>query len=383
MSTKTLNNAKQAKADEFYTQYGTIEEEIRHYGDYFRDKFVYCNCDDPRWSNFFKYFAVNFNRLGLRKLMAIHYKGFTTNGQKLLFTRQSSDDKPAFKFELNECTEELLDGMTNDLIIERLLLNDKNSMTPLKGSGDFRSSECLEIIKTADVVVTNPPFSLFSPFMRMLLVHKIDFLIIGNVLAATYRDLFPLFKNNKLKFGVELKSGAEFQVPDHYEINTETGWRVSNDGKKYAKLGFVRWFTNIEYIGYPKPMELIKHYSSDEYQKYDNYDAINIDKTEDIPCDYYGMMGVPTTFLDKYNPEQFEIIGIANNSDVISINPTKIYQNTKLWNEDGSVIKSTSPNGSACLLLKEKPVGTYYTADGVDGYIQMLYTRIVIKQVVK
>ncbi len=310
----SLHAAKSAKKDEFYTQRDDIEKEVKYYKDYFRDKVVFCNCDDPYESNFFKYFALNFNAFGLRKLIATCYDGSPISGNELRF-EEYKEDKPkkkAYKIELTEITDTNGDGGVDLVDVQYILKNKKNTLSLLKGDGiygkgDFRSKECVELLKQADIVVTNPPFSLFREYVAQLMEYNKRFLIIGNMNAITYKEMFPLIMNNKVWMGVSIHSGdREFRIPDDYPM-TAAGQRIDEHGIKYVRVKGVRWFTNMDYPQRHEDLDLYKHYTPEEYPKYDNYDAINVNSTAEIPCDYDGVMGVPITFLDKYNPDQFEI----------------------------------------------------------------------------
>jgi hypothetical protein len=318
MSKKTLNKnlhkAKNAKKDEFYTQLSDIEKEMKHYKGQFRGKVVYCNCDDPFESHFFKYFAANFNALGLKKLITTSYvKSPIVGGQLPLFEMEGlkPTGKEPFKIEIKEVTDINSNGAINLDDVEFLLKHDKNTATPLRSNGDFRSDECIELLKKADIVVTNPPFSLFREYVAQLIEYKKKFLIIGNVNAITYKECFRFIKDNKMWLGVSIHSGdREFRVPDDYPLEA-AGYRVDAVGNKYIRVKGVRWFTNLDYEERHEKLDLYKKYTPKKYPKYDNYNAIEVSKTADIPMDYDGMMGVPITFLDKYSPEQFEIIGMA------------------------------------------------------------------------
>ena len=307
-----MSDAMRNKKDEFYTQLSDIENELRHYKEHFRGKVVLCNCDDPYESNFFKYFALNFNALGLKKLIATCYDGSPITGQELqLFTfdDEGEDKRIAYKVEISEVTDVNGDGVVNLADVQYLLQNDKNVLTLLKGHGDFRSPECIELLKQADIVCTNPPFSLFREYLAQLVKYEKKFLIIGNMNAITYKEVFPLIKKNQLWMGPSITSGdRKFWVPDDYELRA-AGCGIDETGRKFIRVKGVRWFTNLDHKKRHEELILYKVYSPEEYPKYDNYDAINVDKTQDIPCDYDGTMGVPITFLDKYNPNQFEIIG--------------------------------------------------------------------------
>ncbi len=313
MARKDLAQAKDAKKDEFYTQLDDIAKELKYYKDYFRDKVVFCNCDDPYESNFFKYFALNFNALGLRKLIATCYNGSPVSGNELLLDFGTTVDDPkkiAYKVEITEVSDMNGDGAINLADIQYLMQNDKNVISVLQGNGDFRSPECVELLKQADIVVTNPPFSLFREYVAQLVKYDKKFLIIGNVNAVTYKEFFPLIKENQVWMGISIHSGdREFRVPESYPLNA-AGYRVDKKGTKYIRVKGVRWFTNLDYPQRHEDLILYKHYTPEEYPKYDNYDAINVNTTSDIPTDYEEVMGVPITFLDKYNPDQFEIVGL-------------------------------------------------------------------------
>lgn len=308
---RNLQNANKNKQDEFYTQLVDIEKELRHYKDHFKNKTVFCNCDDPFESNFFKYFAMNFNFLGLKKLLATCYDGSPIAGDELpLFeVEETQTEKKAYKIEITEVTDENGDGAIDLADVELLIKNHKNTLTTLNGNGDFRSAECIELLKQADIVVTNPPFSLFREYVAQLVQYDKKFLIIGNKNAITYKEIFPLIKENRLWIGLTIRSGdREFRVPKDYTTHSAS-LRIDDKGNKYIRVPGVHWFTNIDYPQRHEELVLYKRYTPEEYPKYDNYDAINVDKTTDIPYDYDGVMGVPITFLDKYNPEQFEILG--------------------------------------------------------------------------
>ena len=292
MANKNLNAAKSAKKDEFYTQLVDIENELRHYKEHFRGKTVLCNCDDPRVSNFFHYFSYNFEQLGLKKLITTCYK----NQERDLFSQHNSERAIWLEY-------------MGDHNGNRIPDPEEIGINYLQGDGDFRSQECIELLKQADIVVTNPPFSLFREFLDQLIKYDKKFLIIGNVNAVSYKETFQLFKENKVWMGASIHSGdREFGVPDDYPLNA-AGCRQDEQGRKYIRVKGVRWFTNLDYKERHEDLILYKRYTPEEYPKYDNYDAINVNKTGEIPMDYDGIMGVPITFLDKYNPEQFEIVG--------------------------------------------------------------------------
>ena len=313
-SNRNLRQANKAKKDEFYTQLSDIEKELKYYRNQFKNKVVYCNCDDPFESNFFKYFALKFNFLGFKKLIATSYTGSPIIGKQLpLFEIEglkTAKKKEPMKIIINEVKDLNKDGAVDMLDVEYLLKHDKNVAAPLENDGDFRGSECIELLKQADIVVTNPPFSLFREYVAQLIEYGKQFVIIGNINAVTYKGVFPLIQENKVWLGASIHSGdREFRVPEDYPLNA-AGCRVDDAGKKYIRVKGVRWFTNLDYKERHESLVLYKKYSPKEYPKYDNYDAINVNKTVDIPMDYEGVMGVPITFLDKYNPQQFQIIGI-------------------------------------------------------------------------
>jgi len=322
---RTLNKAKAAKQDEFYTQLTDIEKEMRHYKDFFNGKVVFCNCDDPFESNFFKYFAMNFNSLGLKKLIATYYIGSPiANSQLSLFDHEREEDKTTkspHKIVITEVNDENADGAIDLTDVEYLIRNRRNVLTRLKGDGDFRSDECVELLKQADVVVTNPPFSLFREYVAQLINYDKKFIIIGTINAIHYKEIFPLIKDNKLWIGY--CNGAKT-----YEVAPNYSGKISfeKNGTRYVKMGNTFWYTNVDIEKRHENLVLYKSYDPDEYIKYDNYDAIHIDKIASIPHDYYGDMGVPDGFLEQYNPEQFKIIGLGNGDLAKEIGITKNYR---------------------------------------------------------
>ena len=320
MANKSLNSnlhkASKAKKDEFYTQLIDIEKELKHYKEQFRGKVVYCNCDDPFESNFFKYFAANFNALGLKKLITTSYtKSPIVGGQLPLFEVKGlkPKGKEPFKIELNEVTDSNADGAVGLADVKWLLKNDANIATPLKDNGDFRSEECVKLLEQADIVVTNPPFSLFREYIVQLAQYKKKFIILGDQNAITYKEVFRLIKENKLWLGYDNNGTKWFQVPMNYDIPTESRKKIVN-GVKYFSMGRIVWFTNLETIKRHEELNFYKKYSPEEFPKYDNYNAIEVSRVLEIPKDHKGVMGVPITFLDKYSPEQFEIIGMAEDN---------------------------------------------------------------------
>ena len=380
---KSLGDAKNAKKDEFYTQLCDIEAELKHYTRFFKGKTVLCNCDDPYESNFFYYFASRFNDLGLKKLIATCYDGSPVaytqldlfgeewearvslprsetpnrrSGTLAASSKRPRHERHAYKIVITEVGDENGDGTVDIADVEYLIKNRKNVLTRLKGNGDFRSPECVELLKEADVVVTNPPFSLFREYVAQLVQYKKKFLIIGNQNAITYKDCFKLFMSDNMWLGASIHSGdREFAVPDDYPL-AAAGSRTDEQGRKFIRVKGVRWFTNLDFKERHEDLVLVRHYTPEEYPKYANYDAIEVSKTADIPCDYYGEMGVPITFLDKYNPDQFEIIGSSR------------------WL--GRPMSEIAPKGS-------------YVSGGIRFYLQIsatpplfrcLYDRIVIRR---
>lgn len=327
-----LEKAKKNKADEFYTQMPDIETELRHYKEHFKGKVVFCNCDDPYESNFFKYFAMNFNHLGLKKLIATSYSDSPVAFQQLsLFDVKDLEVKndgsrPACKIEINEVGDENDDGAVGLTDVEYLIKNKKNTLTLLKGDGDFRSEECIELLKEADIVVTNPPFSLFREYVAQLVDNGKEFLILGSQNAVAYIEVFKFIKDNLVWLGIDNGGTKWFKVPLDYEILTDARIKFDGQGNKYFSMGNICWFTNLDISKRHQNLTLYKKYNSEDYPKYDNYDAINVDRYTEIPYDYDGVMGVPITFLDKYNPDQFEILG---NEKMLGIEKGRGYINGK------------------------------------------------------
>ena len=302
-------NARKNKQDEFYTQLVDIENECKHYKLQFQGKTVFCNCDDPFESNFFKYFAMNFNHLGLKKLICTSYDTSPIVYTQLAFIDGKEETIPnkhrkAYKIEISEVDDYNGDGAVDLADVEYLLKNKKNTLSILKGDGDFRSEECVNLLKQADIVVTNPPFSLFREYVSQLIEYNKKFLIIGNINAITYKEIFKLIKNEQIWGGYIFNKTLEFEMPYTYDGEIK-------NGKNFGKVPSITWFTNLETIKRYEELVLYKKYTPEEYPTYYKYDAINIKRVADIPVDYYGKMGVPITFLDNYNPNQFEIIGLG------------------------------------------------------------------------
>ena len=329
MANKQLTGAKKAKKDEFYTQLADIEVELKHYREHFKGKTVLCNCDDPRKSQFFYYFVLNFHLLGLKKLITTCYK----NQNPSLFSESTSEQAVYLVYEGEDI------GIPPKPSIAGLV-------RPLEGDGDFRSKECIAFLEEADIVVTNPPFSLFREYVAQLIKYDNKFIIIGNINAVTYKEIFPLIQRDQVWLGPSIHSGdREFEIPSSYPLEA-AGSRTDNEGRRYIRVKGVRWFTNLDFPQRHEELTLYKKYSPEGYPHYDNYDAINVDKVADIPCDYDGVMGVPITYLDKHNPDQFEILD-ANDFIIRDQAPKK-------------------PHG----LIKDK-----------DGYVKgrIVYARILIR----
>ena len=342
MANKNLNAAKEAKKDEFYTQLVDIENELKHYRQHFRGKTILCNCDDPYESNFFKYFANNFNAFGLKKLIATCYNGSPVQGSELMIDFGDFQEEPkkiAYKVEITEVTDVNGDGRIDLADVRYLIQNDKNVLSILKENGDFRSRECIELLKEADIVVTNPPFSLFREYVAQLMKYEKKFLIIGNQNNISYKEIFPLLKDNKVWLGINAGS-QKFEVPLDFERDNTF---IGENGKKYAKFGNICWYTNLDHKKRHEELIMYQTYNPEEYPKYLNYDAIEVGKVANIPIDYDGVMGVPITFLDKYNPEQFEIIGIGlelANMDIIRRKLGKLNGGPRLYIErNGELIR--------------------------------------------
>lgn len=306
-----LNEAKRAKKDEFYTQLSDISNELKNYRKHFKDKVVYCNCDDPRVSNFFQYFALNFEKFGLKKLITTCYK----NQSMDLFSQNDSEQAIYLEY--------LGDKNGNNLPDP-----EEIGIKPLKGDGDFRSKESISLLTQADIIVTNPPFSLFREYVAQLIEHDKKFVIVGHQNALTYKEIFPLIKENKLWLGYGFKGGAGHFINEHYE-----DYATATDRKEgMIRVSGVVWFTNLDISKRHEDLILYKNYNEEDYPTYDNYNAIEVSKTNEIPCDYDGVMGVPITFMNKYNPEQFEIIGATESEG-------KGFSNG-LWNEKSNVAQA-------------------------------------------
>lgn len=327
-----LGKAKEAKNDEFYTQLSDVSSELLYYKDHFKDKIVFCNCDDPTWSAFWRYFHLNFKVLGLKKLIATYY----------------DKQNPTYKIEYEG-------GDDNNIEV--------GTITRLEGNGDFRNKECLDLLDESDIVVTNPPFSLAREYIACLMNHKKEFLIIGDMNWITYKEVFPLLKDNLVWLGnCDVK---EFLQPDG----------------SIKKFGNKLWFTNLDHKKRHEKLMLWKNYNSDEYPTYDNYNAIEVSKIDHIPCDYDGLMGVPITYLKKHNPDQFEILGYTSGRKEFDelAHPTKRYVNAVQHNPDGTTSNGSKVNTRAMLRI-DNPTDTYYTADNSKYKLESIYARILIRK---
>ena len=368
MPKKVLANAKKNKADEFYTQLADIEKELRHYKDCFKDKVIFCNCDDPYESNFFKYFAMNFNYLGLKKLIATCYDNSPIAYTQLnLFGENKSvpnNNRHPYKIEINEVQDYNKDGATDLADVEYLLKNKKNSLSLLKDNGDFRSNECIELLNKSDIVVTNPPFSLFREYLEQLTNYNKDFIIMGNTNALTYKEVFKLFKEDKIRTGyTNFNVGMYFFVPNDCEK-----YHKIVDGKKMVRVSTSCWFTSLPVAKHKENITLYKKYTKEEYPTYDNYDAINVNSYTDIPYDYFGNIGVPITFLDKYNPEQFELIGQGQGN---------LYRELTEKGLKQKFVDDYYKFGGTGSIKEDHPVLGYYDNDGKPV---IPYMRIIIKR---
>lgn len=389
---QTLHNAMVAKKDEFYTQLADIEREVRHYKKHFKDKVVLCNCDDPFESNFFKYFVLNFKKLGLRKLIATCYstspirgKHFdytigvdgqmsffmeTTTKAPLISRITNQSEKKPYKAIVTTVYDKTGDGGIDMVDIAKLFESGENQLKELQGDGDFKSKECLDILDEADIVVTNPPFSLFREYVNILVEHNKKFLVIGNQNAIGYKETFPLIMENKMWLGYGFQGNVGF-----FESPYEDTAASSQHKDGLIRVSGVMWFTNMDIKKRHEELILTSSYSDDKYSKFDNYNGININKVTDIPMDYTGVMGVPITFMDKYNPEQFEIVGITQSWFGIA---SRIYPKQTQIDKNGKKTQVTKLNDGPAIKVNEIPKNkTYYKVD--DETFIKLYVRILIK----
>lgn len=344
---KNLKKANKAKSDEFYTQLSDIEKELKHYKDHFRDKVVFCNCDDPEESHFWKYFSENFEFLGLKKLICTHYQ----------------TEVPSYKLEISRDIDN--NWKINKRDVERIQLTQ---------NGDFRSPECIEILEEADIIVTNPPFSLFREYMAQLIEYNKKFVIVGNQNALTYKEIFKLIKDDKMWLGYGFSGGAAHFINKHYEDYATAG----NHKEWMIRVSGVVWFTNIEIQKRHEDLVLYKTYNEIDYPKYDNYDAINVDKTKDIPLDYAGKIGVPITFMDKYSPDQFEIIALgivgsiefSCNKKMEILDKDGVSTGKCTFNAKGTLYRPYNPQKDKVPDFRDFETGELYSS---------IYARIIIK----
>lgn len=361
---RRLNAAAKAKKDEFYTQLTDIEKEMRHYRKHFKGKTVLCNCDDPFESNFFKFFVLNFNRLGLKKLIATCYTTSPIVGQQIsLYDIIGGDEgenrRKPYKAVVTKVYDITGDGGVDMYDVAELFRQHENELTELCGDGDFRSPECIELLDEADIVVTNPPFSLFREYVATLVEHNKKFIIIGHQNALTYKEIFPLIKDDRIWLGNGFKGNVGFFESPYEDIAAS-----SQHKEGLIRVSGVMWYTNLDIKKRHEEMILVKRYTPEAYPTYANFDAINVDKTADIPLDYPGIMGVPITFMDKYSPDQFEIIGlgIANLGLSAGVHPYKP--------EHRAYRKEIQKRGAVD--------GDLYMLDA-DGHPVVPYARILIR----
>lgn len=313
----TLNRAFTVKKDEFYTQYDDVAREMVKHREKLKGKAILCNCDDPFESAFFRYFAINFDKLGLKSLISTCYGESSIAGREYPLEGVTG----AYKAVVTEVPDEPLVRPDGSMDLEPLFSMPGNSLAHLVGDGDFRSDECKALLEEADIVATNPPFSLFREYISQLELHEKDFVILGNMNATTTKEVFPLFRDNKVWYGESIRSGdRKFHVPDSYPLNA-ANCGVDEKGRRFIRVTGVRWFTNLDPNMQNEPITLTCHYTPEEYPSYENYDVINVGRTQNIPVDYDGIMGVPITFLDKYDPDQFEIVMLANGNARTNVPP--------------------------------------------------------------
>lgn len=351
MAGGNFDSAKNGKNDEFYTRLTDVSKELMHYKEHFKGKTVLCNCDDPTWSAFWKYFHLNFSALGLKKLTSTHY----------------DRNNPTYKM--------VYEGGDDNNI-------EVGVITPLEGNGDFRNQECIDLLKESDIVVTNPPFSLFREYIAQLMEYGKKFIVWGNTNAISYKDFFPLIKEGKLWAGYLFNSTCVFRVGDGYKYD-ERVTRQINDGYKYGKVPSIATFTNLDIQKRHKKLITWKKYSPDEYQKYDNYDAINVNKVTEIPCDYDGAMGVPITFLDKYSPDEFEILGLLQSStdEQAGMPNLRYYNDFKEMRQDMTYTGASGgkANGNPVIQGKSQK-GNFLYNPMTKEYVHSVYARILIRK---
>lgn len=358
MANERFDNAKRNKNDEFYTRLEDIEKELGHYKDYFKDKTILCNCDDPRISNFFKYFALNFNNYGIKKIISTCYK----NQDVDLFTQNECEKAVYIEYTGNPDDPTSTDFSTIEV-------------KQLKGDGDFRSQECIELLKQADIIVTNPPFSLFREYVAQLIKYDKKFIIVGHQNAISYKEIFALIKENRIWLGYGFKGGAAHFINKHYE-----DYAAAGDHKEgMIRVSGVVWFTNLDIKKRHEELVLYKTYSNAEFPHYENYDAINVDKSTDIPMDYDGVIGVPITFLDKYSPDQFEIVGLGIVGSCEFTNERRM----EILDKNGLPTGKFTINAKGTLYRKhldsDKKPAAFKDCETGELY-QSIYARILIKR---
>lgn len=347
-----LNHAFIVKKDEFYTQYEDVEKEMLNHRKLLKGKSILCNCDDPFESAFFHFFAVNFNSLELASLTSTCYAESSLAGKEYPLEGGTG----AYKAVVTEAPDETIVRPDGSLDLEALLSMQGNYLAHLAGDGDFRTDECKALLREADIVATNPPFSLFREYINLLESHKKHFIILGNMNATTTKEIFPLFRDNKVWYGESIRSGdRKFFVPDSYPLNA-TGCGIDNNGRRFIRVKGVRWFTNLKTSRSHTSLELNLLYNKDEYPFYENYDAIEVGRTKNIPMDYEGIMGVPITFLDKYSPDQFEIIMLANGNARTNVSSKTLLEvNYRIHPEDrGGVGMINGRRAYARILIRRK-----------------------------
>ena len=347
-----LNHAFIVKKDEFYTQYEDVEKEMLNHRKLLKDKSILCNCDDPFESAFFHFFAVNFNDLELASLTSTCYTESSLAGKEYPLEGGAG----AYKAVVTKAPDETIVRPDGSLDLESLFSMPGNYLAHLAGDGDFRTDECKALLREADIVATNPPFSLFREYISLLESHKKDFIILGNMNATTTKEIFPLFRDNEVWYGESIRSGdRKFFVPDSYPLNA-TGCGIDNNGRRFIRVKGVRWFTNLKTSRSHASIDLNRLYNKDEYPFYENYNAIEVGRTQNIPMDYEGVMGVPITFLDKYNPGQFEIIMLANGNARTNVSPKTLSEvNYRKHPEDrGGVGMINGRRAYARILIRRK-----------------------------
>jgi len=384
-----MDAAKRNRNDEFYTQLSDIEAELRHYKPHFKGKTVLCNCDDPYESNFFKFFALNFRRLGIKKLIASCYAGSPVQGKELsLFdlagmSTQDAEARRPYKVEITAIPDANEDGAVDLWDVEYLLKHDANVLSVLEGDGDFRSAECLAVLDEADIVVTNPPFSLLHSFISLLMERQKNFLVLGNPSALTYKEIFPLVVANKLWWGVKSSGGNNMffratpeKTAEVVSTKPEGSWWKNINGVPHVGIKTV-WFTNLDHAKRHENLILTEKYDPERYPSYDNYDGIEVAKVADIPEDWTGVMGVPITFLDKYSPAQFEIVGIAK---APLGKPSKVYPRQTQVSKDGARSEVTKLNDGPAIKVDSPPRDqTYYIVNG-EFFVQK-FARLLIRRI--